>query len=206
MNGRPDLTEQLQRLHRIGIALSSERSLDRLLEMIVEEARRLTGADGGTLYLVSGDSLEFRIVQTGTLGVRMGGPSGAPIAWPPVPLKVDGRPNEAHVCAWAAVHGRTANIPDVYEAEGYDFRGTRAFDAASGYRSRSMLVVPMRDHEGVVIGVLQLLNAMDPASGRVIPFPEDCGLWWSRWRPRPRWPSTTPASSAAWRTCLKRSC
>ena len=49
MNGRPDLTEQLQRLHRIGIALSSERSLDRLLEMIVEEARRLTGADGGTL-------------------------------------------------------------------------------------------------------------------------------------------------------------
>src|SRR5690606_17747455 len=84
-----------------------------------------TGADGGTLYLVSGDSLDFRIVQTGTLGVRMGGPSGAPIAWPPVPLKVDGRPNEAHVCAWAAVHGRTANIPDVYEAEGYDFRGTR---------------------------------------------------------------------------------
>lgn len=154
MNGRPDLTEQLQRLHRIGIALSSERSLDRLLEMIVEEARRLTGADGGTLYLVSGDSLEFRIVQTGTLGVRMGGPSGAPIAWPPVPLKVDGRPNEAHVCAWAAVHGRTANIPDVYEAEGYDFRGTRAFDAASGYRSRSMLVVPMRDHVSVTMRLL----------------------------------------------------
>lgn len=154
MNGRPDLTEQLQRLHRIGIALSSERSLDRLLEMIVEEARRLTGADGGTLYLVSGDSLEFRIVQTGTLGVRMGGPSGAPIAWPPVPLKVDGRPNEAHVCAWAAVHGRTANIPDVYEAEGYDFRGTRAFDAAGGYRSRSMLVVPMRDHVSVTMRLL----------------------------------------------------
>src|SRR5690625_3275636 len=103
MDGRPDLNEQLQRLHRIGIALSSERDLDRLLEMIVEEARRFTGADGGTLYLVSDDVLEFKIVQTASLGVRMGGTSGVPITWSPVPLTVNGRANNSHVCAWAAV-------------------------------------------------------------------------------------------------------
>lgn len=176
MDGRPDLNEQLQRLHRIGIALSSERDLDRLLEMIVEEARRFTGADGGTLYLVSDDVLEFKIVQTASLGVRMGGTSGVPITWSPVPLTVDGRANNSHVCAWAVVQGEIANIPDVYEAEGYDFQGTRAFDADSGYRSRSMLVVPMRDHNGTVIGVLQLLNAVHPETGAVVPFAADSEL------------------------------
>lgn len=167
---RPNVYEQMERLHRIGIALSIERNLERLLEMIVEEARRFTGADGGTLYLVSENGLEFEIIQTESLDVRMGGATGAPITWSPVPLVVDGQPNYANVSAYAVLHGTIVNISDVYEAEGYDFRGTRSFDARVGYRSRSILVVPMRDHEGMVIGVLQLLNAKDPATGAVIPF------------------------------------
>lgn len=169
---RPNLDEQLQRLHRIGIALSLERNLDQLLEMIVEEARRFTGADGGTLYLVEDDALAFEIIQTESLDLRMGGATGAPISWSAVPLTVDGNPNYAHVSACAALKGEVANIPDVYAADGYDFRGTRTFDTRTGYRSRSMLVVPMRDHEGTIIGVLQLLNAKNPDTGAVIPFDE----------------------------------
>src|SRR5690625_4458797 len=165
-----DLNEQLSRLHHIGIALSVERDLDKLLEMIVEETRRLTGADGGTLYLVHGDELQFKIAQTESLGVHMGGATGAPITWAPIPLTLNGEPNRAHVSAAVAVTGQLANIPDVYEAAGYDFRGTRRFDAETGYRSRSMLVVPMRDHNGVVIGVLQLLNAQHATTGETVPF------------------------------------
>lgn len=170
MNSYLDLQEQLKRLHQIGIALSLERNLDQLLEMIVEEARRFTGADGGTLYLTTKDSLQFTIVQTESLGIRMGGATGAPITWAPVPLDVDGEPNHSHVSACAALTGDISNIIDVYEAEGFDFRGTRRFDEETGYRSRSMLVVPLHDHEGVVIGVLQLLNAQEPVSGETIPF------------------------------------
>lgn len=170
MKGAGELTELLQRLHNIGIALSMERDLDRLLEMIVEEARRFTGADGGTLYLASDDSLQFTIVQTESLGIRMGGATGAPIAWPAVPLVVEGEPNHDHVSAYCAMTGEVKNIPDVYEAQGFDFTGTRRFDESSGYRSQSMLVVPMRDHQGSVIGVLQLLNARDEATGQTIPF------------------------------------
>src|SRR5690625_5119706 len=165
-----ELSEQLQRLHQIGIALSLERNLDHLLEMIVEEARRFTGADGGTLYLVVGDSLEFEIIQTESLRIRMGGKTGTPITWEPVPLRVGGEPNRSHVSAWSAVSGEVVNIADVYIAEGFDFEGTRRFDAETGYRSESMLVVPMRDHDGIVIGVLQLLNARDPATGETVRF------------------------------------
>lgn len=172
MNGYPDLDEQMERLHDIGTVLSSERNFARLLELIVEEARNLTHADGGTLYLVSDGRLEFKVVQTESLKIRRGGASGEPIRWVPVPLStVTGKPNYAHVSARAALQGEIINIPDVYKAKEYDFRGTRAFDNRTRYLSRSMLVVPMRDHDGTITGVLQLLNAKDPATGAVVPFP-----------------------------------
>ncbi|MDI6776009.1 MAG: HD domain-containing phosphohydrolase [Syntrophales bacterium] len=162
----------IRQMTRIGAALSAERNLDRLLEMIVEEARRYTCADGGTLYIMSDDetALHFAIVQNDTLKVRMGGTSGK-ITWPPVMLKnPDGSPNYANVSAYAAISGEVVNIPDVYNASGFNFEGTRKFDAETGYRSRSMLVAPMRNHENNIIGVLQLLNALDTATGEVITF------------------------------------
>jgi GAF domain-containing protein len=141
--------------------------------MILDEARRFTNADGGTLYMMSedGKSLNFEIVQTGSLNIKMGGTSGNPINWYPVRLFLaDGRPNHAMVSAHVGLTGEIVNIPDVYDVEGFDFTGTRAFDNKTGYRSKSMLVVPMRNHEDEIIGVLQILNAQDPLTGEVIPF------------------------------------
>lgn len=165
----------LNQLAKIGVALTSTRNLDLLLEMIVDEARAFTNADGGTLYLVSpdGKALNFTIVQTESLGIRMGGESGAPISWNPVPLFLNGEPNRSNVCAYVANTGETVSIDDVYEAPGFNFEGTRRFDASTGYRSRSMLVIPMQDHENTILGVLQLINARDRKTGEVIPFPEE---------------------------------
>jgi HD-GYP domain-containing protein (c-di-GMP phosphodiesterase class II) len=88
----------------------------------------------------------------------------------PIQLYKDGKPNHSMVAAHAALTGKTVNIPDAYAAEGFDFSGTRAFDAKTGYRSQSFLTVPMRNHDHEIIGVLQLINAHDPKSGAVVPF------------------------------------
>lgn len=167
---------QIRKLTQIGRALSAERSIERLLEMIVQEAREFTGADGGTLYIMSDDEteLQFAIVQTETLNVRMGG-TGGQITWTPVRLiKPDGSPNHENVSAHVAVTGKTVNIPDVYAAQGFDFQGTRKFDTQTGYRSKSMLVVPMKNHENDIIGVLQLLNARNEEHSEVVSFSAEC--------------------------------
>ncbi len=164
----------LAQLVKIGLGLSSEKNIDRLLERIVREARHFTNADGGTLYIKEDEreTLDFAIVQNDSLGVFMGG-SGEAISWPPVPLRLqDNQENHRNVSAHCALTGVPVNIPDVYDAEGFDFQGTRDFDASTGYRSCSMLVIPLRDHEDEVIGVLQLLNAKDRETGAVVPFPE----------------------------------
>jgi HD-GYP domain-containing protein (c-di-GMP phosphodiesterase class II) len=167
---------QIRKLTRIGMALSAERNIDRLFEMIVEEAREFTGADGGTLYITSDDEaeLQFAIVQTETLNVRMGG-TGGQITWKPVRLRnPDGTPNHGNVSAHVALTGNTINIQDVYDAGDFDFQGTRKFDAQTGYRSKSMLVVPMKNHENDIIGVLQLLNARNDEHSDVISFSPEC--------------------------------
>lgn len=164
----------LYQLVKIGLGLSSEKNIDRLLERIVREARNFTNADGGTLYIRENerDFLDFAIVQNDSLGVFMGG-SGEAISWPPVPLRLeDNQENHRNVSAHCALTGEAVNIPDVYDAEGFDFQGTRDFDVSTGYRSCSMLVIPLRDHEDEVIGVLQLLNAKERETGAVVAFPE----------------------------------
>lgn len=168
------LAERIRKLSEISLALSAEHNLPRLLERIVDEARYMTHADGGTLYLVNkqGDALNFEIVHTDSLNVRMGGASGDAITWPPVPLYHDESPNRENVSAYVALTGETVNIPDVYTVDGFDFSGTRQFDKSTGYHSRSMLVIPMRNHEDEIIGVLQLLNKRDAVSGEVLPFRE----------------------------------
>jgi HD-GYP domain-containing protein (c-di-GMP phosphodiesterase class II) len=164
---------RLEQLNQIGVSLSRERNIDRLLESILLAAKGITGADGGTLYRVTdaGDALEFAIVRTDSLNIALGGTTGRAITFPNVPLKnPDGSPNDQMVAAYAALNARTVNIPDAYSAEGFDFSGTRKFDARTGYRSQSFLTVPLKDHEDQLIGVLQLINARDPATGEVVAF------------------------------------
>jgi HD-GYP domain-containing protein (c-di-GMP phosphodiesterase class II) len=167
-----DQLEKTRKLTMIGVALSAEKNIDRLLDMIIEEAKNFTNAEGGTLYTMSDDGkeLRFAVVLSSPLNIHMGGTSGE-ITWKPVLLtNTDGSPNYSNVSAYAALSGEIVNIPDVYDAEGFNFEGTRKFDKKNGYRSKSMLVVPMRNHENDIIAVLQLLNAHDISTGEVVPF------------------------------------
>ena len=163
--------DKLEYLHACGVALSQERDIGRLLETILLAAKKLTHADGGTVYRLAGDELRFEIVRTDSLHIAMGGTSANPVPFYPIPLhREDGEPNCSMVAAYAALTHRTVNIADAYTADGFDFSGTRSFDKRTGYRSTSFLTVPMKNHEGDIIGVLQLLNATDPATGRVTTF------------------------------------
>ncbi len=166
----------LAKYAEIGMSLSGEEDVNRLLEMIIHEAREITDADAGTLYMISeeGTHLRFVVLQNDTMNTRMGGTSGVEINLPPVPLHVDGRPNHANVSSYVALTGEIVNIADVYTSEDFDFTGPRKYDQATGYRSKSMLVIPMRNHENDVIGVLQLLNAQDITSlGEIGEFSDD---------------------------------
>ncbi len=165
----------LDTLNEIGIALSAEKNMDSLLERILINAKKLTGADGGTLYLYNAktQSLEFRIVRTDSLGIKLGGETGAPINanFRPLPLYLeDGTPNEQMIAAYAAIHKEIINIEDAYTVTHFDFSGTRKFDESTGYRSKSFLTIPMTNHENDIMAVLQLLNKVEEESGEVIPF------------------------------------
>ena len=168
-----DLFRRFEQLNEIGAALSRERDIDKLLENILLAAKAITHADGGTLYRVTEDglSLRFEIVRNDSLAIAMGGTSGNPIPFPPLPLRTEsGEENNSMVAAYAAIHQETVNIADAYVAAGFDFTGTRKFDERTGYRSQSFLTVPMKNHENAVIGVLQLINSIEPGTKNVVPF------------------------------------
>ncbi len=167
-----DLLERLDQLNRIGVALSQERDITKLIELIVVAAKRITNADGGTLYRMTEDkTLRFEIVRNDSLGMAMGGTSGVEIPFYPVHLyDKAGKPVHSMVAAYAVHHDRSVNVADAYTQEGFDFNGTKRFDRKTGYRSKSFLTVPMKNHENEIIGVLQLINCQDRATGEVVPF------------------------------------
>ena len=182
-------TVDYAKLIEIGIALSAERDHKRLLENILLEAKNLCKADGGTLYLCGnmvdkddepnpvfefesdGRFLKFVIMRNDSLNIAKGGTTGEVIPFPPISVyDLDtGQPNHQNVASHVAVSGNTANIADVYEATEFDFTGPRKFDESTGYRSKSFLNVPLKNHSGEVIGVLQLLNAQN-SEGESIAF------------------------------------
>jgi HD-GYP domain-containing protein (c-di-GMP phosphodiesterase class II) len=170
-----DLFRRLEQLNEIGAALSLEKDINRLLESILLAAKAITRSDGGTLYLLTEEEgsrrLKFEIMRTESLDIAMGGTTGSPIPFYPIHLySKDGQPNNQMVAARAALTGETINIADAYTEQGYDFSGTRNFDKKTGYRSQSFLTVPMKNHENEIIGVLQLINSMEPVTGAIVPF------------------------------------
>ncbi len=173
------LEEKVRRLslvQKVGVALSAERNRDRLIEMILVEAKKLCNADGGTLYLrTDDDHLRFAILRSDSLGMSLGGTTGKPIDLPKIPMfdPATGTANTKNVATYCAVQRRTINIPDAYHASGFDFSGTIAFDRRNNYRSKSFLTLPMVNSEDTVIGVLQLINARDRATGAIIAFEDD---------------------------------
>ncbi len=173
------LENRIKRLNDIGIALSKEDDFNKLFEMIMDEAKQITNADGRTLYMKSedGKSLNFEIVRTDSTGLVMGGTSGNDISWPSIPLfHMDDNvesPNQKNVSCYVAHTGKTINIKDAYKEEGFDFSGTKAVDQNNNYRSKSFLTIPLKNHEDEIVGVMQLINATDNSTGNVIEFSED---------------------------------
>lgn len=147
----------------VGIQLTTEKDSNKLLCAIVEKGMKITNCDASTLYLYEDGMLKFRIMNTLSLGISRGA-DGEPITdIPPVQMK------EENVCAYTAIHRKVVNIADVKSCEEFDFSGPRRYDAMTGFCTKSMLVIPVEDNTGELIGVLQMINAQDQA-GNVIPF------------------------------------
>jgi HD-GYP domain-containing protein (c-di-GMP phosphodiesterase class II) len=164
----------IKRLTSIGIALSAEKDIDTLLNLILDEAMKMTRADAGTVYVVDDENqtLVFNIMHNNTNDIHAHHKSDINLA--PVPLYLpDSTPNHANVSSHAALTGESVNIEDVYKTEEFDFSGPKKYDHITGYRSRSMLVIPMQDHHGDILGVVQLINATAPETGAVCKFTEE---------------------------------
>ena len=159
-----DMTKLLE----MGVRLSTERDMDDLLEYILQCMMDLAHCDAGTLYLLDGGALHFKIMRNDTLGTYIGGKGNEP-RLPPVPLRKE------NVCALSLLENRVIRIRDVKNCKDYDFSGPIRYDAMTGYNTQSMLVAPMRSREGNQIGVIQLINAMD-TEGRVCDFNEELAL------------------------------
>lgn len=157
--------EDFEKIMDIGIRLSTERDRNRLLMTILEKGMEITNCDASTLYLYENDGLRFKFMKTVSKGISRG-LDGEDIDLPPVPMK------EENVCSYAAIHCEIVNIPDVYASSRFDFSGPRQYDSLTGYRTQSQLVVPLANNENELLGVLQLINAMDE-EGNVIAFNEE---------------------------------
>jgi hypothetical protein len=157
----------------IGVALAYETDFNRLLEKMLMDAMQLCNADGGTLYLrTEQDSLQFAIMRTESLGLALGGTTAREIPHSPIPLyePVTGRENHQSVAAHAALTGQPVNVSDVYAPAEFDFSGPKAFDKSSGYRTKSLLAIPLADPDKRVTGVIQLVNARTDEANVLMDF------------------------------------
>lgn len=151
-----------EHLLHISIQLSKEVNTDLLMEKILFAAVEVSNADAGSIYLVNTEKeLEFRTIYNKSMNLHLGGSSPSPISFPGVPLFVENEPNRSAIVAHAANTGEVINIEDVYAALPFDFSAARKMDSKTGYRTKSMLTFPLQDHTGDIIGVIQLINAMD---------------------------------------------
>jgi hypothetical protein len=162
----------------IGLSLAAQTDLNSLLEKILLEGKSLSNADGGTLYLVTPEkTLRFGMVVNDSLKIAMGGTSGQAVSLAPLNLydPVTGEPNLKNIATSCALGAKSLSVADVYAAQGFDFSGAKAFDQRMNYRTISVLCVPLKDTQEQVIGVLQLINAQEVETKRVIPFDEHLG-------------------------------
>lgn len=161
----------IDRLNEIGQLLTEEKDFQVVMKKILTTAKKLSNADAGTFYLLSSDekSLEFTAIQTDSLGISLSKADGT-IPWPNLPLyKKNGEHNNINISVYCALNNKLINIEDVYHSKEFDFQGPKSFDESTGYRTKSMLVVPMKSYDDTIIGVLQLINKKN-AKNESIPF------------------------------------
>jgi len=164
------LAEAFEKLLNVGMALSSIHDLEILLDLILKEARRFTQADAGTLYLLKDDQLIFKVSQCQSLTERLGEKQMRQI-YQSFAMPV----SSESIAGYAALTKKVLNIPDVKEIPPEaSYRYNPSWDRKAGYVTRSMMVVPMLNRDEEVVGVLQLINALNTQDeGKVIPFPPE---------------------------------
>jgi len=157
----------------IGIALASEKNHEVLLEKILLSAKDLAHADGGTIYSITAQSeLKFETIINDSLDIHLGGTTKKEITFPNIPIYINDETNHKAMAAEAAGSGNIINIEDAYLASQFDTGAARAMDERTGYRTQSVLTLPMTDHQGELNGVLQLINAKD-SQGNTIVFSQE---------------------------------
>ena len=167
-----EISRLLKTLADIGISLSAEKDHTRLLETILIKAQEITNADGGTIYsMTDQNELKFEIMINKSMGFHLGGTSEHKVNFSNLPIyDKEGRPIKNMLAPWAAISKQAINIDDAYNNDKFDLSGTKNFDKMSGYHSQSFLTVPMTNHLNEVIGVLQVINAIDPKTNQITPF------------------------------------
>lgn len=157
----------------ISIRLTTEKDASKLLEEILKVVMSISHSDAGTIYSVTENKqLKFETVINKSLNLYLGGELGEPVDFPNIDLFVDGKENETAIVAHAVNSGDVINIPDVYAALPFDMSAARNMDARTGYRTQSMLTIPLKDHTDDIIGVIQLINVKDQ-HGNIIPFSDE---------------------------------
>ncbi len=166
--------DHINRLTNIGSALSSETDIPNIMHLILEEAIDYTNADGATIYTLSEDkkSLEFQIVYNRTLNIREGGKWGE-VGWKGLPLYDANDQKRLKNLVTYVYHNKTPQVvEDVYEQKLFDNSGTKKVDKSNNYRSKSMIAIPLKNHEDDVLGIIQLINSMSE-SGKVQSFTKE---------------------------------
>lgn len=163
----------LQHFIDISIRLTTEKNSSKLLDEILQVVMSIANSDAGSIYsITSNKQLKFETVINKSLNLYLGGTLGGPVNFPNIDLFIDGKPNDTAIVAHSVNTGEVINIPDVYDALPFDMSAARKMDARTGYRSESMLTIPLKDHEDDIIGVIQLINVKD-AQNKNIPFSEE---------------------------------
>ena len=159
---------KLRRIIDFGFELSHIKDIDLLLEKVLSEARKFTNCDAGSIYVREGQNLKFSYAQNDTMQRQLPPGKKLPYASFTVPI------NNNSIAGYVAANGSILNIADVYEVNGdfFPFSFNRSYDDLTGYRTCSMLTIPLKNFRGDIIGVLQLINAMDNHAD-VKPFAHD---------------------------------
>lgn len=170
-----EIIERVKKLHKYSKDIARETQYDKLLAVILESMQDLTTADGGVLYILNNEKtkLKFEILFNKSLGIKMGGAAQTPVRFDDLPLYDSNQLPQLHnIACYSILKDSIMNIEDVYLGQGFDFSRIRKFDKLTRYRSKSLLIVPIKNHHDEMIGILQLVNAQN-AQGEIISFTKE---------------------------------
>ncbi len=173
-NYKRRMLKRIESLFLITRRLAVETDHERKLELILKGAKKISGADGGSMYIVRDDHIFFTNMLNDTLKLHLGGTSGKPVPFKKVPLQIGGEPNLSNVVACVVNIKTTLNIPDIQTSKDFDFSRARELDKQLGYSTTSLLTVPLKNSKHEVIGALQLINAKEGGGHKnIIPFSDE---------------------------------